>query len=231
MRLTRGLPLHVAAMLATLATAANPASAKTEVIEEDDGAHCAAVNVVTHQVAGGCHLAFASPIDVTFHAYIPAKTTIFSCELQLEGRIDENWEGYFTEAAFDPPHAGGPVPCMRVACDEPSGAMIPWPFHIREDAPGHEELETEFCIRAASAGAGGAGSTCDVHLDFADLGEHLQELGRIDGAGDPAEELCENSPTNPGYTGIHTILPVPLSIEAHLETTSVEGGGVELFHF
>jgi hypothetical protein len=197
--------------LAALAMTASTASAQIEVSNEVTAEHCSTVTLeANHVVNGGCHVDFVSPpgTDIPIHAYIPNKTTVFSCEWSIEGQIGENGEGYVTHAILSPPHSGA-VPCPRTACDEPgpSHATIPWPFHIREHGPADEEAEMTFCIRDISAPEGTAGVECEVHLEFTDLGDHQYELGHA------TETFCENNTPNPTT---HPTTSVPVSIEPHL---------------
>jgi hypothetical protein len=211
MSLARKLFLLAAMTLTALAVTASSASAQIEVSNEATAEHCSAVTLMpNHTVEGGCHVDFVSPpgTDIPLHAYIPAKTTISNCEVELEGRVGENGEGYVTEAHLEPPH-GGPVPCTRVACDEADDhSMIPWPFYIREHGPAGEEVEMTFCIRDLKAGEGEPGVECELHLEFTGRGAHRYEIGHA------TETLCENNPPNNPTT--HPTVPAPVSFEVHL---------------
>ena len=226
MRIARKLFLLTAMALTALAMTATTASAQIEVLEEDEGHHCPAVTINVHHVEGGCHIEFFSVVDIPLHAYIPAKTTISSCEWYLEGRVDENGEGYIDRIILEPPHAGA-VPCTRQACDELTGTQphpdLPWPFHIREEGVGHEELEMEICLRAGDEG--NTGNWCELHLGFQNEGGHQYEIGG------PVESFCENNPNNPGYDGNHAFLPFPISFEAHLRSDPAGEEDVEVIHF
>jgi hypothetical protein len=200
-----------------LAMTASSASADehelpVEVSNEATTDHCSAVTIVGHHVEGGCHVDFVSPAgtDIPLHAYIPNRTTISNCEVYLEGQVDENGEGYVTEAILSPPHNPG-VPCTRTACDEeePSHEMLPWPFHIREHGPDNEEVEATFCLRDndPELPEGTQGIECEVHLEFTDLGNHQYEIGHA------TETFCENNAPNPTT---HPTTPVPVSVEVHL---------------
>ena len=238
MRLARKLFLLAAMAIAALAMTASTASAQIEVLHEDGGDHCDPVTVEAgHNVHGGCHIEFSSVVDIPLHAYIPAKTTISNCEVYLSGRVDEEGEGYVELIVLEPPHAGG-VPCTREACDEMTGTPphpdLLWPFHIREEGAGHEEVEAEFCLRANTTAEGSAGNWCDVHLPFQDEGAHQYEIGSSDPDGTGTEVFCENNPSPPappGYDGNHDILPFPISIEAHLRSDPAGEEDVEVIHF
>lgn len=229
MRLARKLFLLAGMALATLAMTASSASAQIEVLTEPQADHCPAITAVGHNVSGGCHILFESTVDIPLHAYIPQKVTVSNCEVNLEGVIDENGEGYVTNATLDPPHAGA-VPCTREACDEQipdPHPTIPWPFHVVEHGAADEEVEAEFCLQGINTE--GPGNWCHVHLEFTEIGDHAYELGHLDGPGDPTEVFCENNPGT-GYTGPHALTPAPTSIEPHLETDPQGGHDAEIVH-
>lgn len=230
MFLVRKLLIPLAMALAALAMTASSASAQIEVLTEEDDQPCPAVTIDVHHVEGGCHVRFHTTVDLPLHVYAPTKMTVSNCEATFEGRVDQSGEGYLTNVVLDPPHAGTTA-CTRTPCDEaaPAHTMIPWPFHIREDAPGSEEMELELCLRLVSAGEGGTGSWCDVDFGFADRGGHLQELGRLALGNDPVEVFCENAP-GAAYTGPHGDLPAPVSFEPHLQTVPAGDEDVEVVH-
>lgn len=191
------------------------------------GSECPPVTAVGHQVEGGCHVEFESTGNgIPWHAYAPAKTTIMNCDWELEARVNGNGEGYVTQAILTAASVG--PPCNRAACDEaaPSHAMIPWPLHIAETAPGDQELELTLCLRLSSAGEGDPGIVCELHLE---VGNHGYELGHADGGSgrwSGAEVFCENSPPN---STEHPTLAFPASFEPHLVTTGLEET-VEIVH-
>jgi hypothetical protein len=212
MRLARKLFLLTAMAVTALAMTASSASAQIEVSNEITTEHCSAVSLMpNHIVEGGCHIDFVSPEgeNIPLHAYIPAKTTISDCEVELEGQVGENGEGYVTEAILHDPHPGALAPCTRTACDEADHKMRPWPFHIREHGPGNEEVEATFCLRDNDPDLpeGTQGIQCEVHLEFTDLGNHQYEIGHA------TETFCENNAPNPTT---HPTTPVPVSVEVHL---------------
>lgn len=228
MLLRRKSLLLGATALAALTMTAGQASAQIEVVGESGGSHCPQVTISVHHVEGGCHLRFRSTVDVTLHAHTPQKVTFSSCELILDGRIGEDGEGFVTQAILDPPHSG-PTPCTRAACDEaaPSHALVPWPFHLGGYGTANAELEMELCLRTSASGEGGSGNWCHLVLDLADHGGHLLELGGLDSLGGPAEVSCENNPGT-GYTGPHAVLPLPVSVEAHLQTDPAGDEDIEV---
>ena len=232
MRFARKLFLLTAMAVAALALTAGAASAQTETpktaFNELSGTPCGTVTLNVHDAVGGCHITFQShEVGIPLHAYIPAKTTISNCIVNLEGQIGSNGEGWIDSITLTQPV--DPVgTCIRTECDEaaPSHADIPWPFHVVEHSSGEEEVEATFCLRAASAAEGSAGNRCEVHLEFTDLGGHNYEIGHLAGAS--REAFCENNPPN-GTT--HPTLPFPLSIEGHLTTVGTqEAGKVEIVH-
>jgi hypothetical protein len=220
MRLARKLFLLAAMTLTAMAMSVSAASAQIEVQNESGTTECGLwLIVINHAVNSRCHVEFVSPpgTDIPLHAYIPAKTTISSCELYLEGQIEEGGEGYATQAQLDAPH-GGATPCTRAACDEANGTMIPWPFHIGEHGPSAEDLEMTLCLRDSSTAPGTLGIECEVHLAFTDLGDHQYELGHA------TEVFCENNPPN---GTLHPTLQFPVSIEPHLVSGQE---GIEVVH-
>lgn len=235
MRLARKLFLLGAMALAALALAASPASAQFEVTDEVTEEHCGAITVDNHDVTGGCHVEFEG-IDIPLNAYIPAKATISNCEVNLEGQIDENGEGYADEATFDTPDVPTGVPCSRAPCDEDTGAgdeMVPWPFHLVEHGASDEEIQAEFCLRTITSGEGGPRTWCDIELEFTNRGQHRYEIGHLVGPNDGAEVFCSNNPNaNPPYTGPHPVLMFPVSIDPHFVTHGEASGteDVEIIH-
>jgi hypothetical protein len=231
MRFARKLFLLTAMAVTAFALTAGSASAqetpKTALTEAGDP--CGTVTLVGHDAQGGCHVTFQSDVTgIPLHAYIPAKTTISNCDVDLEGRIGTNGEGWIDEITLT--NTGIGVPCTRTECDEPAGPNHnqdnPWPFHVVEHSSGEEEVEAVFCLRPANTIEGTAGNRCEVHLEFTDLGGHNYEAGHLAGAG--REAFCENNPPN-GTT--HPTLPFPLSIEGHLTTVGTEEAGtVEIVH-
>lgn len=230
MRLAPKLLLLAGMALAIFAMTATSACAQLEVFDEHtNDEHCPAVVLVVHDVSGGCHIEFASTVDVPLHASIPQKVTLFNCEWYLEGVIDEAGEGFFTEVHLDPPHAGS-VPCTRVACDvvmaPENHPMIPWPFHLREEGVGNEELETELCTRLITSGEDGPRWWCDLHLEVTHTGSHAYELGHLDEvSGGGTTVFCENNPGT-GYRGPHEEAPLVTAYEPHFETTGTEEIGI-----
>lgn len=235
MRLARKLFLLTAMAVTALALTAVSATAQeteksawTEPVPGEPEP-CGEVTLDGHDAVGGCHITFQSEeTGIPLHAYIPAKTTISNCQVNLEGQIDSDAEGWIDSISLTPTIDPTGAACTRTECDEaaPSHADLPWPFHVVEHSSGEEEVEAVFCLRAANTAEGTAGNRCEIHLEFTDLGNHDYEIGHATGAN--REAFCENNPPN-GTT--HPGLPFPLSFEGHLTTVGTEeAGSVEIIH-
>jgi hypothetical protein len=202
MRFAGKLFLFVATALAALAMTASAASAVMEVLEED-GDHCPAVTLVAHVVSGGCDVEYRGEHHVVIVAYTPAPVVFTNCNLHLDAQIGEDGSGHVTAAALTAETVNPPLPgCVRAACDEATGQMLPWPLTVRE-VGGVEVMEMTLCLRTISSGPGGPQTRCEIHLPFLQGADHNHEVG------DSAEYFCEVAAIPTSFHNVHLINEVP----------------------
>lgn len=194
------VPILLLSTVAATLVSGPAASAEVDVYGEGgDTGRCGPVNVMfDYVVEGGCHF----ELDSEHHFALVAQTaggpvTLSNCNMHLESRIGGDGVGAVTQARLtsEPPPGTVPV-CTRAPCDTASAIEIPWPMSITESA-GLEVVETTFCLRALSSGPGSAGTTCELHPQFSDIG-HIYEIG------DGLTYGCENLPIV-SIQGLHLI--------------------------
>jgi len=152
MRVARKSILLAIMALALSASAAASAFGQTlEVEDELNGGHCPPVSLVGHTVTGGCEVHGASEGEVTMRQHVfGIESTVTTCETEGTGRVNEDGEGYATQAIITSHGA-----CNRQPCDEETGTKEVRPAHGvgREDSshPGYSEIgRATFCSESPS---------------------------------------------------------------------------------
>jgi hypothetical protein len=151
------------AAMVVLALGASTASAQTptvEIREEHTGLHCPPI--VGVGTAGGCEIHVVGEISLVGHVF-GIEATASDCNVELEGRVDEDGEGYVTAAEFSGDLAHN---CTRTPCG------LPWRLHIDEPSNGALTGNAEFCARPSS----GADNRCLAAAPLTDSGDHDYEF-------------------------------------------------------
>jgi hypothetical protein len=161
--------MHIALKLALLVVAGtmlmtSTASAQTiEVVEEETNEHCPAV---LDADTGGCLRHGVGEATLTGHVF-GIEATASDCNVEFEGRADEDGEGYTFGASLtgDASHN-----CTRTPCN------LPWRTHGEELTGSSATVTFEFCLRPSS----GPDNVCLVNTTAVDLGNHVYETNLND---------------------------------------------------
>jgi hypothetical protein len=131
MRFMRRLPSLALTAMATLAVLAPSASALNVQIE--GGSHCTPVTIIDHgEGSGGCTVHATSEAQVEFGT--PLGMTL--CDVEFEGRLDENGEGFIYAQVLTNCDPLPTTPCKE------RGVNDNWEVHLANET----SLEVQLCI-------------------------------------------------------------------------------------
>jgi hypothetical protein len=172
MRLTGRCAALIGTVALALALAVATPSAVAQAVEltdEQTAEHCPSVSLIAGVVSGGCSIHLVTDQPLTFYSHPPGGVEFpgAACDLELVVALDEQGQGYVTDAVF--------VPAFTAECNWepcPTYDPLPWPIGLSE-VDGSARMSADLCLFELWSGAV---LTCPFDGTVVDLSGHLYQV-------------------------------------------------------